>query len=174
AQVVAINKADLRWAGRLESLRRVRSLRPEMFALYSADIALQSARSALILFGAATGARRIVMGDAHGGLLARSRIGALSLEPARLAAELAIGYGVIVPVAWCVTLLLDWFATLARIPRDRVNPEAAASFDSDAISGGNRARVPPGMQNSASSSRGRILYLLAPPMAALSRRGAPD
>src|SRR5215813_5525064 len=111
AQVVAINKADLRWAGKLESLRRVRSLRPDMFALYSADIALQSARSAMILFGAATGARRIVMGDAHGGLLARSRIGALSLEPARLAAELAVGYGVIVPVAWCMTLMLDWFAT---------------------------------------------------------------
>src|SRR5215471_19656284 len=65
AEVSSINKTDLRWAGRLEALRRIRSLKPAIFALFSADMGLQSSRSAMMLFGAATGARRIVMGDAY-------------------------------------------------------------------------------------------------------------
>ncbi|HJZ68622.1 MAG TPA: glycosyltransferase family 4 protein [Blastocatellia bacterium] len=106
AEVRPINKADLKWESKRGALARVRSLKPDMFAVFASDLSRQSARSAMIVFAALSGARRVVMGDRSGRALERSRTGALLVEAPRLALELLIGYGWLVPLSWLLTELV--------------------------------------------------------------------
>jgi glycosyltransferase involved in cell wall biosynthesis len=106
SEIMPLNKADFKWGSKREALDRVRALKPDTFALFTADINLQSARSAMILFSAFAGARRIVLQDRAGRRIARSRFSAFVIEGPRFALELALGYGLIIPLSWLLTVLL--------------------------------------------------------------------
>ncbi|MCI0487351.1 MAG: glycosyltransferase family 4 protein [Blastocatellia bacterium] len=105
-EIKPLNKADLKWESTASALARVRALAPDTFAVFTSSLDRQSARSALILFGALAGARRIVIGDRSGRRLERSRLTALIFESLRFAFEILAGYLLIVPLSWLLTLLL--------------------------------------------------------------------
>ncbi|HSQ19497.1 MAG TPA: glycosyltransferase family 4 protein, partial [Blastocatellia bacterium] len=98
-----LNKADLKWASKRDALRRVRSLGPDVFCVFTSDLRMQSGRGALMLFAIFAGAHRVIIGDSTGRDADRSRLGVLLFEAPRLALELLIGYGVIVPLSWLLT-----------------------------------------------------------------------
>ena len=98
-----LNKAELKWASKRQALSRVRSLGPDTFFVFAADLRMQSGRGALMLFAIFAGARRVVIGDARGRGMVRSRLAVLLLEAPRFAFELLAGYGLIVPLSWLLT-----------------------------------------------------------------------
>ncbi|HVG18241.1 MAG TPA: hypothetical protein VNI02_04250, partial [Blastocatellia bacterium] len=106
ASIRSINKADLKWSSKREAFARVRSLAPDTFAIFTSDLCVQSARSSIILFAALSGARRVVFADRNGRSITRSRAGAFIIDGPRLALELLLGYGLIVPLSWALTELL--------------------------------------------------------------------
>lgn len=101
-----IDKAELKWGSKREALAQLRALKPYQFAIFASDLGAQSSRGALFLFAAMCGARLILIGDRNGRLIARSGAGALFIEGARLAIELAIGYLIIAPLSWLLTAML--------------------------------------------------------------------
>jgi glycosyltransferase involved in cell wall biosynthesis len=103
ANIRPLNKVDLKWASKREALSLVRSLGPDTFCVFASDLKIQSARGALMLFAISAGARRVMMGDARGRGMSRSRLGVLLLEAPRFALELLAGYGLIVPLSWLLT-----------------------------------------------------------------------
>ncbi len=110
-------------ARKREALDRIRSLKPDTFALFTYDLNLQSAPSAMILFLALAGARRIILEDHAGRHISRSRFSAVMLEGPRFAFELALGYGLIIPLSWLLTALLRMmlaFRETARASKKRV------------------------------------------------------
>lgn len=115
-QIRVITKADIRWRSKLSALALLRSHAPKTFWIFTRDLRLQSSRRLFILFAAATGARRIVMGDGTGALTVVSRAEALFREAPLLLMEFIIGYAV-VAVSWVCTLLLDRAIVLGRIAR---------------------------------------------------------
>lgn len=106
ATIKQINKSDLKWTSKREALASVRSLRPDVFLIFTADIEAQSACALLMLFAAFAGARRIVIGDSQGMILWRSRAGVFLIEAPRLVLELVVGYGLIIPLSWLLTAML--------------------------------------------------------------------
>ena len=106
SKIKTLNKTDLNQGSKREALERVRALKPDTFALFTSDLNLQSARSALILFLALAGSRQIVLEDHAGRCISRSRFSAVMIESPRLALELALGYGLIIPLSWLLTVLL--------------------------------------------------------------------
>ncbi|MFP5262434.1 MAG: glycosyltransferase family 4 protein [Blastocatellia bacterium] len=98
-----INKADLKWGSKREALARVRSLAPDTFAVFTSDLSVQSARGSIILFAALSGARRVIFADRNGRSVTRSRAEAFIIDGPRLALELLVGYGLVVPLCWALT-----------------------------------------------------------------------
>jgi glycosyltransferase involved in cell wall biosynthesis len=98
-----INKADLKWGSKREALAHVRSLAPDTFAVFTSDLSVQSARGSIILFAALSGARRVIFADRNGRSMTRSRAGAFIIDGPRLALELLVGYGLVVPLCWAFT-----------------------------------------------------------------------
>ncbi|HEY3135875.1 MAG TPA: glycosyltransferase family 4 protein [Blastocatellia bacterium] len=134
AEIRPINKADLKWESKRGALTRVRALKPEVFAVFASDLSMQSARSAMIVLAALSGARRVVMADRSGRALERSRTGAMLVEAPRLALELLIGYGLLVPLSWLLTV----FLALSLRFRDaaRASRTAGAELESEKPSRG--------------------------------------
>ena len=93
-----IEKADLKWTSKREALARVRTLKPETFALFASDLNLQSGLGSLMLFAVCAGAREVVIGDRHGRVVSRSRLGVVFLLAPRFLLELLAGYLLIVPM----------------------------------------------------------------------------
>jgi glycosyltransferase involved in cell wall biosynthesis len=104
--IKSIDKADLKWTSKREALARVRSLRPEVFSVFSSDMNNQSGLGALMLFAICAGARRIVIGDRRNRSVSRSRLGVLLLEVPRFALECLVGYGIFLPLSWLLTEVL--------------------------------------------------------------------
>jgi glycosyltransferase involved in cell wall biosynthesis len=129
SNIQLINKADLKWESKRTALARVRALKPDTFAVFTADLDLQSARSALLLFSALAGASRVVIEDRAGRSVSRSRVGAFLIEAPRYALEIAIGYGVIIPISWLLTLLLRAMLPFRKIVRDSKKAERSKSAD---------------------------------------------
>ena len=122
SEIKTLSKADLKRGSKREVLDRIRALKPDTFALFTFDLNLQSAPSAMILFLALAGARRIVFEDRAGRRLSRSRFGAVMVEGPRFAFELALGYGLIIPLSWLLTVLLRVmlaFRETARASKER-------------------------------------------------------
>ncbi|MGH9764438.1 MAG: glycosyltransferase family 4 protein, partial [Blastocatellia bacterium] len=105
-------KSLLKWGSKREQLKRIRAIRPDEFAVFTADIDFQSGREAILAFGAATGARRVTLGDAKGRILRRSRWRALFLSPLRLILELIIAYITVVPLAWLFTVSIGVYCRM--------------------------------------------------------------
>ena len=124
SEIKTIDKSDLRRGSKREILDRVRALKPDTFALFTSDLNLQSVRSAMILFSALAGARRVVLEDRAGRRISRSRLGALVIEGPRFALELALGFGVIIPLSWLLTFLLRIMLPFREIARASKRREA--------------------------------------------------
>lgn len=115
-EIRVIDKAELKWESKREALSRVRSLRPDAFAVFSSNLAVQSATRLMILFGVMTGARKIAIGDGSR-LIIRSRLGAFLIDAPLLALEFLFGYAVLIPLSLLVTAMLGAmipFRNLAR------------------------------------------------------------
>src|SRR5262249_19707495 len=74
-------------------------------------------------FGALAGARRVTIGDSSGSVFSRARVSILCAEAPRLALELLIGYGLLLPLSWLITealrasLALRGAVRASRLPR---------------------------------------------------------
>ncbi|MBI3651960.1 MAG: glycosyltransferase family 4 protein [Acidobacteria bacterium] len=141
-----LNKADLKWSSKREALTSVRALRPQTFALFTNDIDLQSSRGSMLLFGALTGAHRLVFGDRQGQLIARSRFSVFALEAPRLALELLFGYAVIIPLSWLLTVFFG-FALRFRNSLRRLNAQSQNSnsqpLKAKTVEANNHAEISP-------------------------------
>lgn len=102
-----LSKAELKWSSKRQALTRIRAINPEVFAIFTGNLDLQSSRCAMILFGALAGAKRVIFADRKGRMIARSRPGVFLLEVPRFALELLVGYLVIVPLSWLLIILLS-------------------------------------------------------------------
>lgn len=129
-----ISKADLKWRSKRESLSHIRSLAPETFAVFASDLQAQSTRGAMALFGALTGARRIILGDSTGRTLERSRAAVLFREAPRLAFEFLLGFGLIIPLSLLLASLLGALLGFRKIIRaslpDEASPDRASRAES--------------------------------------------
>ena len=117
-----LDKAELKWQARRQALSRLRARRPRAFAFFTSDLRVQSSRRAMMLFAALCGARRVVFADTNGREIRRTRAGVLIFESARLALELLVGYGIVVPLSWLLTWLLGAaliFRPVVRASRPR-------------------------------------------------------
>jgi Glycosyltransferase len=115
-----LDKAELKWQSKREALARIRALKPHTYAFFTADLQVQSARRSMMLFAALCGARRIVFADTNGREIRRRRAAVFVIESARLVLELLIGYVIIVPLSWLLTLLMR--AALVFRPVVRASP----------------------------------------------------
>ncbi|MEW6209915.1 MAG: glycosyltransferase family 4 protein [Acidobacteriota bacterium] len=120
-----IDKADLKWESRREALRRVRALKPDAFAVFSPNLATQSATRPMILFGAMSGARRIVVGDNRRSIT-RSRPGAFLIDAPLLTLELAFEYAALIPLSLLATALLTLMIPFSRLARRMEGKSARA------------------------------------------------
>jgi glycosyltransferase involved in cell wall biosynthesis len=102
-----LSKAELKWSSKRQALARIRTINPEIFAIFTGNLDLQSSRCAMFLFGALAGAKRVIFADRKGRMIARSRPGVFLLEGPRFALELFVGYLVIVPLSWLLIILLS-------------------------------------------------------------------
>jgi glycosyltransferase involved in cell wall biosynthesis len=125
-----LDKAELKWQSKREALARVRALKPRRFVFFTADLQVQSARRSMMLFAALCGARRVIFADTNGREIRRTRAAVLIIESARLAIELIIGYVMIAPLAWLLTLLMGValrFRPVVRGSRPRGNQSQSAA-----------------------------------------------
>lgn len=127
ANVKPIEKADLKWTSKREALARVRALKPDVFALFTPDLNLQSGLGALMLFAVCAGAREVVIGDRHGRTVSRSRLGVMLIQAPRFLLELLAGYGLIVPLSWLLTEALRISLSFREVVHaSRITKKAAA------------------------------------------------
>jgi glycosyltransferase involved in cell wall biosynthesis len=117
ADIIAVNKADLKWASKRESLATARAYAPQVFSVFTPDLTTQSRLAALMLFGVLAGARQVVIGDGNGNIISRSRLGVLLLEVPRFVFELLIGYALIIPIYGLLTEVLGITLFLRRVVR---------------------------------------------------------
>jgi len=73
----------------LPRLRVLRALHPDMFAIVTERLVWQRGQNALLAFGVAAGARRVVMIDSYGAVREETRSGILAGMPGRLVREFA-------------------------------------------------------------------------------------
>ena len=126
SEIKTIDKSDLRRGSKRETLDRIRALKPDTFAFFTSDLNLQSVRSAMILFSALAGARRIVLEDHAGRRISRSRLSAVLIEGPRFALELALGFGLIIPLSWLLTVLLRIMLPFREMARASKKSEAGS------------------------------------------------
>jgi glycosyltransferase involved in cell wall biosynthesis len=87
ARIEKISRHQIVHSSRLRSIRTLRSLEPEIFAVATERLAWQQGQNALLIFGALGGARRIKLFDAHGNRREESRAQVILRAPLRLAGE---------------------------------------------------------------------------------------
>ena len=122
AEVLALDKAELKGGSKREALARLRRDGPhDLFAVFCNRLELQPARALMLLFGWLAGARRVAIGDMQGRAVERGAAGLFLVELPRFAVELAAGYGLVVPLAWVAT----WAASATARVRRRRRPVPA-------------------------------------------------
>jgi glycosyltransferase involved in cell wall biosynthesis len=85
SEVVEISRGEFERGAMVERLRKLRALRPDVFAVATERLAWQRGQNALLLFGVLAGAHSAIMLDAHGGFRKESRSRLLFSSPLRLA-----------------------------------------------------------------------------------------
>ena len=110
AHITVINKADLKKGARLSVVGDFRRISPTEFGVFTTDLAGQSRLGPLLLLGVASGASVVFAGDPEGRALARSRLRVLLLDAPAMLVELLLGYGLIVPISWLLTVALPVLA----------------------------------------------------------------
>jgi glycosyltransferase involved in cell wall biosynthesis len=87
AVIDQISRGELESSSPVGRIRKLHSLRPEVFAVATERLAWQSGQSDLLLFGALAGARRVVLVDTSGNSRDESRSGVVLRTPFRFASE---------------------------------------------------------------------------------------
>src|SRR5687768_9381574 len=85
--IAMISRAEFETGSHLKRLKSLRALRPDVLAIATERLPWQRGQNLFMIFGALAGAREVVIIDAHGGLLRRSRSNVLLGAPARLGQE---------------------------------------------------------------------------------------
>ena len=89
ASVEGISRDELEKGNSIERIRALRSRRADLFAVATERLAWQRGQNALMFFGVLSGARRIVLLDAHQARREEADLGILARMPFRMALETA-------------------------------------------------------------------------------------
>jgi glycosyltransferase involved in cell wall biosynthesis len=90
AEIQSIARDELEQGSYLNRAAKLRSLKPEMFAVATERLVWQRGQNALMLFGVLAGARRVILIDAYDDAREETRSRILSRLPFRLASEFAL------------------------------------------------------------------------------------
>src|SRR5215212_11325759 len=82
-----ISRAEFETGSHLKRLKSLRALRPDVLAIGTERLPWQRGQNLFMVFGALAGAREVLMMDAHGGLVRKSRSNVLLGAPVRLGRE---------------------------------------------------------------------------------------
>ena len=82
-----ISRAEFENGSHLKRLKALRALRPDVLAIATERLPWQRGQNLFMLFGALAGAREVLMIDAHGGVIKKSRSNVLLGAPVRLSRE---------------------------------------------------------------------------------------
>src|ERR1043166_3718892 len=88
-----IARAEFENGSHLKRLKALRALRPDVLAIATERLPWQRGQNLFMVFGALAGAREVLMIDAHGGELRKSRANVLAGAPVRLGRETPTGDG---------------------------------------------------------------------------------
>ena len=91
SSIEAISRAEFETGSHLKRLKSLRALRPDVLAIATERLPWQRGQNLFMVFGALAGAREVLMIDAHGESLCRSRSNLLLGAPARLGRETLTG-----------------------------------------------------------------------------------
>lgn len=86
-----ISRAEFETGSHLKRLKSLRALRPDVLAIATERLPWQRGQNLFMIFGALAGAREVLMIDAHGAQLRRSRSDVLLGAPTRLGRETLTG-----------------------------------------------------------------------------------
>ena len=86
-----ISRAEFETGSHLKRLKSLRALRPDVLAIATERLPWQRGQNLFMVFGALAGAREVLMIDAHGGLVRKSRSNLLVGAPVRLSRETLTG-----------------------------------------------------------------------------------
>lgn len=86
-----ISRAEFESGSHLKRLKSLRALRPDVLAIATERLPWQRGQNLFMVFGALAGAREVLMLDAHGALLRKSRANLLAGAPVRLGRETLTG-----------------------------------------------------------------------------------
>ncbi len=87
ALIETISRSEIDTGSLAMRLRALRARRPNVFVIATEHLAWQRGQNIFMLFGALAGATHVLMIDAHGGVLRKSRANLLAGAPARLTGE---------------------------------------------------------------------------------------
>ena len=91
SSIELIPRAEFENGSHLKRLKSLRALRPDVLAIATERLPWQRGQNLFMLFGALAGAREVLMLDAHGEMIRRSRSNVLLGAPARLSRETLTG-----------------------------------------------------------------------------------
>src|SRR5215212_6856231 len=86
-----ILRAEFETGGHIKRLKALRALRPDVLAIATERLPWQRGQNLFMVFGALAGAREVLMLDAHGEMIRKSRSNVLLGAPARLSHETLTG-----------------------------------------------------------------------------------
>jgi len=87
SSIEAIARAEFETGNHLKRLKSLRALRPDVLAIATERLPWQRGQHLFMVFGALAGAREVLMIDAHGGLVRKSRARLLAGAPVNLGRE---------------------------------------------------------------------------------------
>jgi len=86
-----ISRAEFETGSHIKRLKSLRALRPDVLAIATERLPWQRGQNLFMVFGALAGAREVLMLDAHGEMIRKSRSNVLLGAPARLSRETLTG-----------------------------------------------------------------------------------
>jgi glycosyltransferase involved in cell wall biosynthesis len=86
-----ISRAEFETGSHIKRLKALRALHPDVLAIATERLPWQRGQNLFLVFGALAGAREVLMLDAHGEMIRRSRSNVLLGAPARLSRETITG-----------------------------------------------------------------------------------
>ncbi|HEX6716187.1 MAG TPA: glycosyltransferase family 4 protein [Pyrinomonadaceae bacterium] len=86
-----ISRAEFETGSHLKRLKALRAMRPDVLAIATERLPWQRGQNLFMVFGALAGAREVLMIDAHGGMVRKSRANVLAAAPVKLSQEALTG-----------------------------------------------------------------------------------
>jgi glycosyltransferase involved in cell wall biosynthesis len=86
-----VSRAEFETGSHIKRLKALRALRPDVLAIATERLPWQRGQNLFLVFGALAGAREVLMLDAHGEMVRKSRSNVLLGAPARLGRETLTG-----------------------------------------------------------------------------------